>query len=268
MGRNALVPEVLMRRPFSLEEAREAGVSRSALRGKSWRRLATGIYCWNGVGTDPYGLLVAWGNRLPPDAAFAGLTAAWLHGLDVDPCHPIEVIVPTTSDIRSRLDLVVRRGDLSEVTEARALRATTAGRTFRDLSRRLPEVELLVLADAALRLRLGCFHELAQPAESPMETRLRWLLIRSGLPAPAVQEDLHDSDGRFIGRADLYYPSAHLVIEFDGGNHRDRLVSDNRRQNLLVGAGYSVLRFTSADVNGRADAIVTQVRSALASKPL
>jgi len=27
------------------------------------------------------------------------------------------------------------------------------------------------------------------------------------------------------------------VIEFDGGNHRDRLVSDDRRQNSLVSAG-------------------------------
>ena len=101
-----------------------------------------------------------------------------------------------------------------------------------------------------------------------METRLRWLLIRAGLPMPGVQSNLYDDSGNFVGRADLYDPSARLVIEFDGGNHRDRLVSDNRRQNLLVGAGYQVLRFTSADVSGRADAIVTQVRSALASRPL
>jgi very-short-patch-repair endonuclease len=33
-------------------------------------------------------------------------------------------------------------------------------------------------------------------------------------------------------RAHLCYPAAHLVIEFDGGNHRDRLVTDNRRQTI------------------------------------
>jgi len=98
-----------------------------------------------------------------------------------------------------------------------------------------------------------------------METRLRWLLIKARLSLPEVQVDLYD-DGVFVGRADLYYPSAQLVIEFDGGNHRDRLVSDDRRQNALVKAGYRVLRFTSADVYGRPAAVVGQVREALLSR--
>ena len=117
-----------------------------------------------------------------------------------------------------------------------------------------------------MQLGLGRFHELAEPAESAMETRLRWLLKSGGLPSPEVQRDLHDAEGHFIGRADLYYPSAHLVIEFDGGNHRDRLVSDDRRQNSLVGAGYRILRFTSADLYGRPDAIVAQVRAYLSRR--
>lgn len=114
-----------------------------------------------------------------------------------------------------------------------------------------------------MRLGLGRFHDLAEAAESPMETRLRWLLLSSGLPKPEVQADLHDSAGRFVGRADLFYPSANLVIEFDGGNHRDRLVSDDRRQNSLFGAGYRILRFTAADVYGKPDTIVALVRHAV-----
>ncbi len=99
-----------------------------------------------------------------------------------------------------------------------------------------------------------------------METRLRWLLIQRGLPMPEVQSDLYDGGGRFVGRADLYYPSAHLVIEFDGGNHRARLVADDRRQNSIVDAGYRILRFTSADVYGRPDAVVAQVRGYLSGR--
>ena len=140
----------------------------------------------------------------------------------------------------------------------RGLRTTTLVRTFSDLRPRLAEVELLVLADQALRLNLGRFHDLAEPAESPMETRLRWHLIRAGLPKPQVQANLHDTNGRFIGRADLYYPESRLVIEYsDGANHRDRLVEDDRRQNLLIGAGYRLLRFTSAD---RPEVMTAQVR--------
>ena len=106
---------------------------------------------------------------------------------------------------------------------------------------------------------------MAEPAESPMETRLRWLLVRAGLPTPEVQATLNDNEGRFVGRADLYYASARLVVEYDGGNHRDRLVADDRRQNNLINSGYTVLRFTSADVYGQPEVVVAQVRDALST---
>lgn len=215
------IPEELMKRPFTLTEARAFGLSRKALAGKSWRHIGRGLYCWKRLRHDSLGLLIAWRNLLPSEAAFAGNTAAWLHGLDVDPINPVEVAVPPRVTARSRRNLVVRQLDLapSELKIARGLRVTSAGRTLRDLRGRVPRVEFLVLADAALRLNLGRFDELAEPAESPMETRLRWLLLQAGLPRPEVQTNLHDADGRFVGRADLYYPAARLVIEYDGLNH-------------------------------------------------
>jgi len=30
----------------------------------------------------------------PPGAVFSGKTAAWLHGLEIEPCNPIEMTVP------------------------------------------------------------------------------------------------------------------------------------------------------------------------------
>ena len=101
-----------------------------------------------------------------------------------------------------------------------------------------------------------------------METRLRWLLIQAGLPAPEVQTNLHDRDQNFLGRADLYYPAARLVLEFDGGNHRERLVEDDRRQNRLINAGFKLLRFTAADVHGRPEVVVAQVRGSLGGSSL
>ena len=97
-----------------------------------------------------------------------------------------------------------------------------------------------------------------------METRLRWLLLQRGLPRPEVQVNLGD-DRNGIGRADLYYPSARLILEFDGTNHRDRLVADNRRQNLLLSAGFQLLRFTAGDIYNQPDLVEAQVRRALAA---
>lgn len=88
---------------------------------------------------------------------------------------------------------------------------------------------------------------------------------QAGLPRPLVQVDLRDREGAFVGRADLYYASARLVIEYDGVNHRDRLIEDNRRQNRLMNAGYRLLRFTAADRAQRPDTIAALVRATLAT---
>ncbi len=289
VSRRALVPIELTRGPFTLHEARSAGVSPSALRSTPWKRVGKAMYSWEHASSDPWLLLAAWWRALGPAIAFGGYTAAWMHGLDCRPVDPVEVIAPALSSARSCGGLVVRHSDLDDdaVVNIRRFRVTSLLRTVRDLCVSRPAVDALVVIDMAVRLRLADavslwrhaqdaaglpgsarlrrLARLAEPAESPMETRLRWLLLEAGLPRPVVQKDLRDADGRFVCRADLYYPTAGLVVEFDGGNHRERLVSDDRRQYDLVNAGYTVLRFTSAYLRTRPGAVVAHVRGALAS---
>jgi len=115
--------------------------------------------------------------------------------------------------------------------------------------------------------RLRRVVDLAEPkSESAMETRLRMVLVMAGLPKPEVQIDIRDDRGHFLGRPDLLYPRQRLAIEYDGGNHRDRMVEDNRRQNGLVGAGYRLLRFTAADVYASPETAAMQVRHSLAAR--
>jgi hypothetical protein len=215
-----------------------------------------------------------------------------MHGLDCDPIAPAEVIEPLASTLRSCHGLRSRRCEFEpeDLMTVRGLPATTVLRTLRDICLTCPLIESLVFIDMALHAgitdagRLGAYVArgdrkpgvknmralvpLAAPAESPMETRLRWLLVCAGLPSPDVQVDLLDGGGLLLGRADLYYPPARLVIEFDGGCHRDRLVLDDRRQNQLIRAGYTVLRYTSADFYGRPNVIVAQVRAALSESSM
>lgn len=275
MSRRPRVPPQLPHRPFSLAEARAAGLTSTALEGKTWRRLGSKLYSWSGLDEDPWEVLVAWRDLLPADAIFAGATAAWMAGLDFSPTDPVEIVVPSNSGLRSRPGLSVRRCRIlpGDVVTIRRLRATCLPRTFHHLSLRLPAVEILVAMDAALRKKLApakAFRgrklqrlaAMAAPAESPMETRLRWLLIQRGLPRPEVQVKLGDEKNG-IGRADLYYPSARLILEYDGGKHRDRLVEDNRRQNRLLSAGFRLLRFTAGDIYNEPDVVAALVRSAL-----
>jgi hypothetical protein len=246
------------------------------------------MYCRDDERIDPWLLLGAW-RRALGEVTFGGRTAAWIHGLDVVPDAPVQVVVPLASSARSCNGVQVRHCDLDvrETIFRRRLKATSIHRTLRDMSGQSSKVEALVAIDMALHKRAVDLVELgryvvdcsglpgsarlreliqvAAPAESPMETRLRWLLVTSGLPSPQVQTDLFDSYGAFLGRADIYYPSARLVVEFDGGIHRDQLVKDDRRQNGLVNSGFTVLRFTSADLASRSAAVVAEVRSALAA---
>jgi hypothetical protein len=205
----------------------------------------------------------------------------------MSPCDPIEVTIPEPFGSNRLAGASVRRAVLAqeEIVTRRGLSTTSPLRTVVDLAGRNPLTEGVVAADMFLHSRLVSLAELrlyvdTHPGargiarlrrvvdlaelktESPMETRLRMLLVLAGLPRPEVQASIRDDDGRFL-RPDLLYRNHRLALEYDGGNHRDRLVDDNRRQNGLVITGIRILRFTAADVYGTPDRVVMLVRHAL-----
>ncbi|HEV2027442.1 MAG TPA: DUF559 domain-containing protein [Candidatus Dormibacteraeota bacterium] len=293
MGRSARLPEELTAGPFTLADALRAGLDRWHLEGSNWRRLGPSVYVWAGLPDTAELRLDAARQRLPPTAVFSGLTAAWLHGLDVVACEPIEVTIPKGTGVSARSGLVVRRAAIAttEVVNLRGVRATSILRTLSDLCIPLSAMEAVVIADMALHAGLTTLADLnalclsraqcvgvanlrrvarlADPdAESPMETRLRMVLVLGGLPRPQAQVSLHNSRGLFLGRPDLYYPQHSLGLEYDGGIHRTSLAEDNRRQNRLLAAGIRLLRFTAGDVLHNPDSITTQVRTMLSSRPI
>ena len=174
---------------------------------------------------DPWDELIALRLKLPFDAVFACRTAAWIYGLGGQLARPIEVIMPVHASIRSRTGLIVRRSNLvpEEVTTRRTLPVSGLHRTLRDLSLFYARVEALAAIDTALYKRLTTkgrlftdpvtargrrgsarlrrLVEMAEPAESPMETRLRWLLSTRRLPKAQVQAKLRgDRILRFTAR--------------------------------------------------------------------
>jgi len=210
-----------------------------------------------------------------------------LHGLDLPPVDPVHVTVPN-AHISNRAGVHIRRARLApnEIVRLRGLPATSAFRTAVDLGSSRQLIDAVVALDMALHKRIADPAELrtfcdanrgakrmaklrraialAEPAtESPMESRLRMLLVMARLPRPQAQVSLHDPAGRFLGRPDLFYPAHKLGLEYDGGTHRDNLVEDNRRQNRLQNGGIRLLRFTAADIFQTPESVIDQVRSAL-----
>ena len=290
MGRRPVVPLELTKGPFDLGAARKHGVSKQQLRGASWRRLGGGFYAWREIVEDPMVVLRSVAGRISPHAVLSGRTAASVHGLDVRPLA-IEVTLPAASTISRIAGVTVRRSDVaaSEVATHRGLRVTSRIRTIADLGRNEPLIEAVAVVDQATHRglvtvgslrqwaaehagyrgvhRLRQAIELAEPAtESPMETRLRMLLLQAGLPRPQVQTLLRDDRGIFVGRPDLYYPVQRLAIEYDGSGHRESLAGDDRRQNRLIEAGYRILRFTGADVLNDPESVAALVGRGLRAR--
>lgn len=288
MSQRPVVPAELTHGPFTVADAERVGLTWKRLQGASWRRLGGGLYAWAELGEGPGLVLAAVQRRLPSGAALSGPAAGWVYGLDLPPCSPVHVTIPPDLGPSMLAGISVHRAALSaeDVVRQRQLTVTSPLRTVVDLGRRLPQVEAVAAVDMALHGRLVTLSdlrahlsanarghgvrrlreviELAEPAaESPMETRLRLLLVQAGLPRPRAQCSLHDDRRRFLGRPDLYYPAERPALEYDGGTHRDSLVEDSRRQNRLVNAGVRLLRFTATDLRNSPDAVVEQVRRAL-----
>ncbi len=91
---------------------------------------------------------------------------------------------------------------------------------------------------------------LAGIPESAMETELKQLLRRHGLPTPVFQHVIRH-DGQFVARVDAAYPELRIAIEFDSYAHhtgRVALVRDTDRRNHLTRIRWQTITFTAADL--------------------
>ncbi|HEX4016116.1 MAG TPA: DUF559 domain-containing protein [Frankiaceae bacterium] len=103
-------------------------------------------------------------------------------------------------------------------------------------------------------------------SESTFETLLRLLLVRAGLAPDALQLELFGVDGRVYARLDMAWASVKVAVEADGRAYHDApqaLYRDRHRANDLALAGWTILRFTWADLLRRPQWVVSQVRRAL-----
>jgi hypothetical protein len=161
------------------------------------------------------------------------------------------------------------------------LRATSIARTIIDLGRRVPLVDAVTAADAALQRCLISKGELREVlefqtgwpgavgaervieladgrAESPLESRSRMRLLEAGLPPPELQVDLVDHQGIFLARPDFFWPKLGVVGEADGrikySDGRGRTLWDEkRREDLLRQQGYEVVRWTFEEIEYQLD---------------
>jgi len=262
-----------VRHPFTRAQLVAADMALSLLRRRDYQQVVGCVWVHrDGIDDDT---LIRAALVLHPDGAFAShLSAAKVLRLPI-PDHPFaHVTVNRHEDRRFRPRVkphVTKRQ--RRVVVVRGIRTTDAVATFIDCAGMLDLVELVILGDALVKkydvspesLLAACrestdyYAGLATAAaeyvradvDSPMETRLRMLIVLAGLPEPEVNFKVTREDGSWRRRFDLSYPGIKLIIEYDGRQHADdrqQWEGDLERREEFDDEGYRILVVTSKGI--------------------
>lgn len=273
------------------EQLRAAGLGRGALARRvqagRMQRLHHGVYL---VGPAPPSFaarcraaVLAVGEH----AAVSHRAAAALHGFAPPPSGPIDVTVSGRSP-RARAGITLHRSTLvrAEIAQIRGIVTTSAARAICDAAAREPtaDVEQLLIdarvahcvtdrelfavlhrapgrAGAAMMRALLADESEQGYSRSLAERRLRTMVKAADLPRPHFNERLCG----FL--VDALWPRHRLVLEVDGERfhgHPAAFEADRRRDQILVAAGYAVIRATWRQLTQQPMAVAARVAMALA----
>lgn len=273
-------------------DADAVGVTERDLRHHRYAPVLRGVRVREGTEVDTWlraraALLVA-----GPLAVVSHHTAARLWGAVV-PDSPTTHVMVATANERHRLEgttfhvcTTLKRGH-----QVRGVAVTSPEQTFIDLARVLPLVDAVVVGDCLVRLGHVTVDELREAcrrtrlkgaaaarraaeyvragAESPMETRVRMLLVLAGLPEPLLQVELRDDDGVTLYRLDLAYPELRLALEYDGRQHAEDDAQWSRdvvRREYLDAQGWRLIIIRAADIYTHPALTLRRITDALESR--
>jgi len=255
---------------------------------RHYTKLYRNVYVRNGVELTALDWAYAawlWSGR---KATLVGHSAAALLGSRWIPADaPVEV---AHSRRVAASGIKVHNDELrvDEVRTIGGIDCTTAARTAYDFGRRLPLENAVIRIDALLNAtaatprsvediarshpgargirRLWTALDLVDAgAVSPQETRLRLLLVQSGLPRPVTQIPVCNERGRVVRRIDMGWPEWMVGAEYDGEQHftnPDDYSNDIDRLEFLAAKGWAIVRVSAKQLRCRRAAVVERVRLA------
>lgn len=233
-----------LRKPFGRADARRAGIPVKDLASARFRKLFYDVYVSVDVPATPALRGSAVLGISPFGSHVSHHSAAQIWG-GIVPDQPRTHVSSPRGGTRSERQGVgshqISRG--SEVVTFAGLRVSSPTQTFIDLATELSLVDLVVLGDSLVKKGRTTPRQLVEAAlgwkgtgcraarraaglvragvDSPMETRLRLLMVFAGLPEPVVNHIVYDARGSVSKRFDLSYPDLRLIIEYDGRHHAE-----------------------------------------------
>lgn len=271
--------------PFTRAAGLRAGLGKR-LRSKAFRQVLHGIYLSAAVEVTP--LVEARAALVPfgPRAWASHATAARLLGLPIPPLPGHHVTVTDRKRRRNRSDVTCHLARAGWVVTVDGVQVSSPRQVFLELAAMLSLVDLVVVGDHLVRqgrvnltqLRDFCAKArgpgaaqaraavafVRERVDSPMETRLRMLIVLAGLPEPEVNLEVELPDGR--RRYDLCWPQARLIVEYDGRHHVEREAqweSDLGRREAIEDDGWRLVIVTAPGIYRTPDETVAKLQRLL-----
>ena len=243
------------------------GISRATI--STWvkrarlHRLHRGVYAVGHVAPNPLQRFTAAVLACGDGAVLSHGSAAVLWGFLKPLGGPVHVTSPSLSGKSARQGVALHRSPTVAEPGARRWRegipVTSARRTIEDLPAHLPAH----LVRRAKRQAEFLKHRLGLPSDrsrSDLESDFLRFLFRNRLPRPLVNVAVGDYT------VDFLWPRQRLVVETDFFAYHRGAVSfedDHRRELHLRGRGYTVRRYTGAQIRDEPAAIVADLGRAL-----
>lgn len=232
----------------------------------------------------------AYAMVMPEGSFFCGRTAAAFGKLPVTTPQLLDVAViapqraPRARGVRGRKV----EGHLVAVTTFEGLPVTSPVSTWAMLGHELSLHELVHVGDALLQIprddrgrrhpdrALATMNQLAAAvamsprrqgarklraalelievgSSSPLETDYRLGAAEAGLPTPALDVEIFDENGRWLGISEFFYRDYRVVVEVEGDQHRTSKQQWNRdieKYQDYAESGIEVVRLTSKHIRG------------------
>lgn len=224
---------------------------------------------------------------LATDGVLSHLSAARLWRMEASAAAEAHVTMPPSRRARPRPGLRVHRIRLEPrvIVDVDGLPVTDRPTTVLDCMALLRRADAMTLFDRAWQQgwidEEAAARRLAEAPNRAGNLTLRWLLREAADGAARSERLLHAilrsagiggwrpnvRIGRYEG--DVVFDDVKLVIEVDGFAHHvgpDRFQADRRKQNDLVAAGWTVLRFTWRDLTLRPDEVARTIRGVLGAR--
>lgn len=239
------------------------------------------------------------GVRLPSHVFFSYSTAALLLGaplpwrLESDPL--IHASVPAPHPAPHATGLVGHSIAVApeDVVTSGWLRLTSASRTWCDLAATLSLADLVAVGDflihwraplttlpalqaqvdamgagRGIRTARTAIGLLSDRPESRPESRLRLIVLRSGLPEPRINHALVDTETGKQVRPDFQFPAYKLILEYQGDYHRTREQwrEDMTRRARLEALGWYVMELNADDLDDPVE-LIQRIQTVLSRRP-